>query len=109
MIPPKNSTSVARKTHMPSCAVSLCWARVAYWKLGLGLGMGLAVLPQLIGIGLPDDDRGPCEIVLGRRRGRQPFEACRIPGIGPGALVDEAAPAEIEQRQGVGDRQDGRA
>src|SRR5690348_11806074 len=99
MSAPKNITSVAMNTHMPSSAVSLCCSIVAYCGSGASLRMDGAVLRDeaaifgIVLVGRRLHDRGAREIVLGRRRARLPFEAGGAPGVGRGALAPEQRPA----------------
>src|SRR6185437_10164361 len=95
---PKNITSVAMKTHMPSCAVSVTCSSVANCGSGARLRIGDAILRDeapILGIVLIRcrvHDLRACEIVLGRRRARAPFEPGGTPGIGRCVFFNDTPP-----------------
>src|SRR6185437_6890286 len=114
MSAPKNSVSVARKTHMPSCDASPCWSSVANWISGWTASAGIrgAVLRHIaavlgvVAVGGFGHDRRAWEIVRRRRRRGLPFEPGRAPRVRAGTLAVEERPAEIKERQEIGHRQD---
>src|SRR6202022_804508 len=94
-MPPKNITSVARKSHIPSEAVSRCCSALAKWCSRAGLSCsacsartGLSLKGHLFGqgkvlvvVGLPSDFRRLVEINRRGRRLSRPFEPRGGPGI----------------------------
>src|SRR5690242_10622691 len=109
---PKNSTSVARKAHIPSVTASRCWTRVAYWKLRAPASDMFrlhAWLALIVLVRRPDHGRRHGEILRWRRRRDRPFKARGIPGICRGSRALQDRPEKIEQRERVADREDARA
>src|SRR6185437_10851949 len=115
-------TSVAMNTHMPSCAVSDCCELSVYCScrrpLNTGLSEGwlgevhpvlggIAAIARIVAVGHLRHHRRAREILLGWGRAGPPFEAGCAPGVGTGALAMEDRPGEIDERQHVGDREDG--
>src|SRR6478672_2782002 len=95
-MPLKNSTSVARNTHMPSVAVSACCRIVANCGSGCAVGTdasgidGAVLRDAAAGlggvlVGTDGDGWGPREIVFRRWRARLPFEPGRGPRVRQGA------------------------
>src|SRR5690349_8971993 len=106
MRPPKNSTSVARNTQMPSSATSCCWRRSTNWKAAWGsriLRTRLAFDAVVVRIA-PHFDCA-LEIVRGRRRRGLPFKTRRLPGVGWRTLAEKDRPREVEKRQEISDGQ----
>src|SRR6185312_12428835 len=114
---PKNMTSVAMKTHMPSCAVSACCALSVYCSCRRPLNIGFsatqsilsdeAAIARIVAVGHLRHERRAREVALGRRRRGPPFETGGAPRIGSRALAVEDRPREVDERQHVGDREDG--
>src|SRR3954462_13185419 len=103
-MPPKNSTSVARKTHMPNAATSACCSRVAYWGSGRISGITSRILRlrfRVVLVGRAGDGRRLVEIVLGRGRWSAPLQPGGGPRVGAGPLAPEQRPRQIEQRHHV--------
>src|SRR3954451_1459790 len=108
-MPPKNSTSVARKTHIPNAATSACWSMVAYWDSGRIIsgpvsGIASCILGlrfRVVLIGRAGNGRRLVEVVLGRGRWGTPFQPGRGPRVGAGPLAPEQRPRQVEQRQHI--------
>src|SRR6185312_11104678 len=92
---PKNMTSVAMNTHMPSCAVSACCALSVYCSCRRPLNIrfseaqpilsDIAAIARVVAVGHLRYEGRAREVVLGRRRGGPPFEAGGPPGVGSGS------------------------
>src|SRR3954465_14779348 len=103
-MPPKNSTSVARKTHMPNAATSACCSRVAYWGSGRISGPVSGMTSRILGlrfrvvlIGRAGDGRRLVEVGLGGRRWGAPLQPGSGPRVGAGPLALEQRPRQVEQ------------
>src|SRR5690348_14662068 len=129
-MPPKNMTSVARNTHMPSLAASRCCARSVKCscrecrstaslmdKAAAPLPSDNAFLPEnvnvlgqlIVVVGVPGHDGRLGEVVSGRRRGGSPLQPGGVPWVASYALAMTQGPGEINERQQVTDAKDGRA
>src|SRR5207253_4825768 len=122
-------TSVARKTHMPSEAVSCCCSRLAYcssrrWRTSMvscsmmsrssgvknvdSLSFILRLF-QVVLVGSAENHGCFVEVVLGRGRERLPFQSRSIPRIRPGLRPPLERIEEIKQRNHVTGSKDRRA
>src|SRR4051812_37961572 len=102
--------SVTKKNHMPSVTAWLCCSASSNWwatapcALDTGDHLLVAIIVRAFG-----DDRRLVEVRHGRRRGRLPLEAGRIPRIRPGLLAISQRPDEIDERDQISDPEDRRA
>src|SRR5207247_6958631 len=88
--PPKSMTSVARKTHMPSSAVSRS-----------------AISAFRVVIRRSAHDRLFEEVVTRRRRRRLPLQTARVPRIGTGHSPPPQRREQVHQRQHVANGKNG--
>src|SRR6266508_5342393 len=107
MRPPKKSSSVTRKTHIPSAEASFCCSMEAKWcwrprgdagpadSGGAALAKGLDLLVR-VRVGGFRHDGGHLDVVRRRRRRRLPLEPGRTPGIGRCVLPVAHEPEEID-------------
>src|SRR5579875_4146600 len=103
---PKISTSVAKKIHMPNVAVSRCCSRFSKWWARTAWLVDKSALLHRVFVGSRGDDGRLVKVVRRRRRGRLPFQARSVPGIGAGRLAGVQRPEHVKQRQHVTDGQD---
>src|SRR5205085_11764706 len=111
-MPPKNMTSVARKSHMPKddawrcCSMSAkwCWSAALCRSTATGLSANLHLLRKwdvLVIVGFPVDHRRVVEIKSWRRGRGRPFQTGSTPRIG---LCDSSIahrPQEIHHREKI--------
>src|SRR5580658_7037588 len=118
-MPPKNMTSVARNSHMPSDAASRCCSASTKWcrssgpccstAIGLSLNIHLRGSRNLfVVVGFPRHFWLFLEIESGRRRSGLPLQTSRAPRVIRGNFPVTHGPQEINHGQNVSDRQNGR-
>src|SRR5258706_3059046 len=115
-MPPKNITSVARKTHIPSQEAWCCCSRSSNcsWTAPASDAGALTEFINFfgllfVGVGRVRHARRRVEVVRRRRRRRLPFEPPRLPWVGARDRAVAERPEEINERQHVADGEDRRA
>src|SRR5690348_13883625 len=110
IVPPKNMTSVARNTHMPSSLASRCCSASSNWcATCAAAGSATDDLRPGVVVRRARDDGRPLEVVAPRRRRRLPFEAGRAPRVRRRRLAVAQRPQEIRHREQVAEPEDRRA
>src|SRR5579872_7017561 len=101
-MPPKNNTSVARKSHMPKVDASFCCSTSSNWWRSARLWLAnLHFLPNRIVVGIVSNDRGDVEIFGWRRRCGLPLEAGCAPRVVRGELAVAHGPDEVNSRDDI--------
>src|SRR5690349_12943657 len=101
-MPPKNSTSVARNSHIPNVEASFCCSTSSnWWRSAKPWLANLHFLQNRIVVGIVSDDRGDFEILGRRRRGGLPFEAGCAPRVVRGELSIPHGPYKINSRDDI--------
>src|ERR1039458_7217758 len=113
-MPPKNITSVMRKSHIPSVEASFCWASVSNCTRNWGDSAWASLanfnlLPDYGGVIVDFVSHDGCyvEIMHWRRRGGLPLQAGCAPRIGAGHFAIAQRPDEIDHGHQVPDGQHG--